>query len=391
MTTAIVRRIAVLTLTLVSSATLSSVAPAVADPVGTGYSLVFSDEFNGTALDTSVWYYRTDVKANSAQRPENVSVSGGNLNIALKQENYAGKAFTGGGVISKRALRYGYYETRAKVNDGGGWHTAFWLQAGDGTTTYPAEQRTEVDVFEIDSLDPSVIRQNVITWHGSGVAADPFYSTDEYDIGMDLRQWHTYGADWSESGVKFYVDGVLKYTAAYTPDVWMHDYTNLWLTSIAAIDDTDASKLPSSVQFDYVRYWQKDSYIDNDGPAAYGYSENGTWNTSSLGGWTKDSTTRYAACGVAGQTATWQPNLRASGTYEVFFFNVVQSSSDPSTRLDVVRNGTTSTVTINGTAGTSSWVSLGRYELSDGTGSYARLTSSGAGCARADAVKFVRL
>jgi hypothetical protein len=40
------------------------------------YKLVWSDEFNGNALDNTKWVYRTDVKGESAQRPENISVTG---------------------------------------------------------------------------------------------------------------------------------------------------------------------------------------------------------------------------------------------------------------------------------------------------------------------------
>ncbi|MDQ1006333.1 beta-glucanase (GH16 family) [Streptomyces sp. V4I23] len=120
-------------------------AAQTAGPSGTGWTQVFADEFSGTEVDTGTWNFRTDVKAFSAQRPENVSVSGGLLNIALKKEGYAGKEYTGGGVVSRKKLRYGYYETRAKINNGAGWHSSFWLMAGDGTTTFPAEQRTEID------------------------------------------------------------------------------------------------------------------------------------------------------------------------------------------------------------------------------------------------------
>src|SRR5690349_18121013 len=88
---------------------MGAAAPAQAEPTGTGWTMVFSDDFDGTAVDTAKWNYRTDVKAYSAQRPENVTVSGGLMSINLKQEAYAGKSFTGGGLVSKQTMRYGYY------------------------------------------------------------------------------------------------------------------------------------------------------------------------------------------------------------------------------------------------------------------------------------------
>jgi beta-glucanase (GH16 family) len=363
-------------------------APA-AGPPGTGWTQAFGDEFEGTTVDTATWNFRTDVKANSAQRPRNVTQSGGALHVGLKQEDFAGKQFTGGGVISKKQLRYGYYETRARINDGAGWHTSFWLMAGDGSTTFPPEQRTEVDGFETDSVNPTKTSHNVHGWEGSGVHGPVVYGSGTYDTGLDLRQWHTYGIDWSESGVKFYVDGSLKYTAPYTPGQWMHDYTSVWLTSIATGSLPDTSKLPSAASFDYVRYWQRDYYVDNDGPAAYGYSTTGTWKTGELTGWTKDSPVSYAC--PAGAAATWRPRLRAAGTYEAFIRKSVSATGgDPAAKVTLNNAGAVSTRTLDERSGSPGWVSLGTQQYASGTGASVSLTASGTGCAHADAVKFVR-
>ncbi|WP_238015930.1 glycoside hydrolase family 16 protein [Dactylosporangium sp. AC04546] len=377
-------------LVVTSLAVVAPALPAAADPSGTGWTQVFSDDFSGSTLDTSRWNYRTDSKAYSTQRPENVSVSDGMLNIALKKETYGGKSYTGGGVISKQSLRYGYYETRAKLNDGAGWHSSFWIMSGDGSTTFPASQRTEIDGFEIDSISPTRIHHGVLTWKGSGVSAGKSYGTTYTSPTIDSRAWHVYGMDWQETSVRFYVDGTLMYTAPYVPTDWTHDYTNIWLTSIAYGTVPDDTKLPATVQFDYVRYWQRDYYVDNDGPAAYGYSETGTWLPSTLTGWTVASPTRYATCGSAGNTATWRPNLRAAGTYQVYYYRLAATNSDPQTSLTVTHATGTTTTVVNGTTSPSAWVSLGTYTFAQGTAGAVKLTSSGTGCARADAVKFVR-
>jgi beta-glucanase (GH16 family) len=361
-----------------------------ASPPSSAFTLVFDDEFNNSSVNTSVWNYRTDSKGYSVQQPANVTEGGGYLTINLKQQQVGSYDFTGGGVVSKQSFRYGYYETRAKINDGSGWHSSFWLQCGTGSTTFPACQRTEIDGFEIDSANPqNISHEGVITWKGSGVH-NSYSAGRSYNTGVDLRQWHTYGIDWEENSVTFYFDGTATYTAPYTPSTWTHDYTNIWLTSIAYGTTPDTTKLPSSVQFDYARYYQKDYYVDNDGPAAYGYSETGSWFNSTLTGWTVGSPTRYATCGSAGNTATWRPHIRAAGTYEVFVWKTVYSNTDSNARYDLAYNGGTATSYINGTTGSSGWVSLGTHPFAAGTAGYVKVTSSGSGCARADAVKFVR-
>jgi hypothetical protein len=85
--------------------------------------------------------------------------------------------------------------------------------------------------------------------------------------------------------------------------------------------------------------------------------------------------------------ATWRPNLRAAGNHQVFVYKMAYTNSDPNARYDIA--GTTAF--LNQTSGTSGWVSLGTFTLPTGTANAVKLTSSGTGCARADAVKFVRV
>jgi beta-glucanase (GH16 family) len=84
------------------------VAPAFAAPPE-GFQLAWADEFNGGALDTSKWNYRTDSKHWSTQLPANVRVDNGSAVLLLKKEKSGDKEYTGAGVISKRAFRFGYY------------------------------------------------------------------------------------------------------------------------------------------------------------------------------------------------------------------------------------------------------------------------------------------
>ncbi len=114
----------------------------------------------------------------------------------------------------------------------------------------------------------------MLTWKGNGVSAGKSYGTTTYTSStIDSRDWarvrHRLVRDQHE---KFYVDGVLKYTAPLPADgldARLHEHL---AHHIAYGERPDATKLPSSVQFDYVKYWQKDYYVDDDGPAAGGYS-----------------------------------------------------------------------------------------------------------------------
>jgi beta-glucanase (GH16 family) len=132
------------------------------------YVLQWSDNFAGGVLDVTKWNYRTDIKAKSAQLPANVSVdTGGHMNVALRQQHFAGQEFTGGGIVSKASFRYGYFQVKAKTTTNPGWHSAFWMFAGSGATTYASGAFTEIDDFEIDSGAPDVISMGMLDWlHG---------------------------------------------------------------------------------------------------------------------------------------------------------------------------------------------------------------------------------
>ena len=85
------------------------------------YKLVFSDEFDGTALNTQIW--NVEVNGNGGGNGElqyytasNVTVSNGALNITAKRENYQGKAFTSGRIntMGKAAFKHGKIEASIK-------------------------------------------------------------------------------------------------------------------------------------------------------------------------------------------------------------------------------------------------------------------------------------
>ena len=232
----------------------------------TGYQLVWSDEFDGAKLDTAKWDYRTDSKMWSTQKPENASVSNGTLKLHLKKEEAGKMHYTGAGVISKQAFKYGYYEARVKVPPGAGWHTSFWMMLNNGkggTGTFAACQ--ELDVIENDSVNTGKSGMNVHKWKGPHVSMGlKFIKTP--DLSADF---HVFGCEFTPATVKYFFDGKLVQTVdvakAKQKDGAIVDFEhgdqNIWLTSIAsnlggtkAVDD---SKLPAVAEFDYVSFYEK--------------------------------------------------------------------------------------------------------------------------------------
>ncbi len=236
------------------SAAVPTTRPFGDDPSLAGYTLKWSDEFDGNKLDTDRWIYRTDSKLWSTQKAENVSVSDGLLHLALKKEDANGKHYTGGGIISRESFKYGYFEARFKVPPGAGWHTSFWTMAHDGSgTTGTKTAAQEIDICEQDSVDPLSYSAGVIAWADKGKnfgrqrIKTPNVSTD----------FHIWGCEFTAERTRFFFDGKLTHE---TPNTFTQGDQQIWLTSIAAnMDKTkkvDDDKLPATAEFDYVRVFE---------------------------------------------------------------------------------------------------------------------------------------
>lgn len=223
-----------------------------------GYKLVWEDHFDVPVLDVERWRYRTDCKAESCQRPENVEVADGNLRILLKKEDYKNKPFTGGGIITKTPFSYGYYEVRAKMNDGYGWHEAFWAAGRSGfDDPAPFEDesgnRLEIDCFESPGNRPnSFFHFGAIFWaknnHGP-------LGGGGYDADVDLSaDYHIYGFEYTPDFINLYFDGKLLRTTDIRLAPQHKIY--LWLTCIATQPDATDNGV---MYVDYIRAYETTS------------------------------------------------------------------------------------------------------------------------------------
>ncbi|MCC7233753.1 MAG: glycoside hydrolase family 16 protein [Bryobacterales bacterium] len=229
-----------------------------------GFTLRWSDEFDGASLDTAKWMYRTDVKVESSQRAENVSVSGGQLIILLKKEQHRGKEFTGGGIISRQRFRHGYYEARVKMHGGAGWHQSVWaMYASDGSTTYPEQMRTEIDGMEFDSDIVWKGHMGLIRWEGPGKSSSRSCTPGVYRgaLGFDASAgFHDYGFEWTPKEVKFYLDGDLRCVLPHPSESGDEGAINFWLTAIAhekLSGRVDQARLPGRMIVERAAFYTK--------------------------------------------------------------------------------------------------------------------------------------
>lgn len=190
------------------------------------YKLVWSDEFNGTKLDTGIWTYEIgngdwgwgngEVQYYT-NREDNVKVSDGYLKIIAKKENYDGQKYTSGRIITKnkKTALYGKIEARLKVENGnqsGVW-PAFWMM-GNNIDSVGWPRCGEIDIMEHANSYNHV--GGCLHWgingstkhgsYGSGNANKNFVFTDNVNNG--INGWHTYGLIWDKNHMEWQVDGI---------------------------------------------------------------------------------------------------------------------------------------------------------------------------------------
>ena len=117
------------------------------------YQLVWSEEFNGSALDESVWNYNiggngwgNNEKQYYTSRSENIRVQNGMLEIEARKESYENNNYTSARIHSKgkKEFTYGKVEARIKFPGGQGTWPAFWMLGSKGN--WP--NCGEIDIIE---------------------------------------------------------------------------------------------------------------------------------------------------------------------------------------------------------------------------------------------------
>lgn len=201
-------------------------------PAAATYSLVWSDEFDGTSLNYSNW--TTDIGNgcpdlcgwgnNELQyyRAQNVTVADGYLTLTSREEHYGGNSFTSGKVHTrnKHSFLYGRFEMRAKLPTGGGTWPAFWMMPQDDVYGGWAASG-EIDIMESANGTTSIGG----ALHYGGSYPENTSTSSSYSQGGSsfADDFHIYAVEWEPDVIRWYVDGNLFSTR----------YSNQWYSSAA--------------------------------------------------------------------------------------------------------------------------------------------------------------
>jgi beta-glucanase (GH16 family) len=210
----------------------------VAQATVPGWRLVWRDEFEGAAIDTTKWGFDLGAGFSTdggktvlvgwgnnelqcyTRDSANVRVRSGVLQIRALRESRDGCAYTSARLKTRRAdgsalfaQRYGRFEFRARLPLGQGMWPALWMLPQDEAYgTWAASG--EIDVMEARGQTPSTV---LGTLHYGAQWPKNTFTSQDYILprGGTIADWHTYAVEWEPGRMRWYVDGVLTQTQRF--------------------------------------------------------------------------------------------------------------------------------------------------------------------------------
>ena len=244
------------------------------DPPKKEFSLVWSDEFDGTELDEDKWEYQLGDGStyglwlwgnNEEQyyKEENVLVENGVLKIVAKQEQVGNFDYTSARIrsLNKADFKYGRIETSIRMaNTAGLWH-AFWMLPSDPSESWPVSG--EIDIMEYVGNSPDQIYSTVHFADQQGNHNQLGQTTPIFQDNL----FHTFVIEWDENRIVWYRDGIETYSLLRSNEqinsTWPFDAKFHLLLNTAVGGnlggniDANAMLTPRLMEVQYVRVYQE--------------------------------------------------------------------------------------------------------------------------------------
>src|SRR5438552_6426960 len=241
-----------------------------------GWGLVWSDEFNGHALDTSKWEFEVNARGGGNNELQyyvtnNVHVRDGFLSIEAHREHYQGTEGTRDYTSSRIRTRFkgdwmhGRFDIRAKLPKGKGIWPAIWMMPtdecyGDGPKS------GEIDIMELLGHEPD---KEYGTLHYGDPAKGHASKGASYTLtqGTFSDDFHVFRLDWELGTMRWYVDDHLYQTqtnwhtrtkAFPAPfDQRFHLILNLAVGGNWPGNPDSTTVFPQTMAVDYVKVYRK--------------------------------------------------------------------------------------------------------------------------------------
>ena len=202
-------------------------------PPAVEWRIVFEDNFEGSALDTSKWNIQTGDGCpelcgwgnNELQiyGADNISFADGLLNITGRRENDGSYTSARINTRGKFDFRYGRVEVRARIPSGLGIWPAIWMLHSNEGIYGPWPWGGEIDIMEAFNYGVGGNATTSTATH-YGLPIPPYHGTSsrtDLAASADVN-FHVYALEWERDQLRFYIDGT--HFQTQTSDNWYTYY-----------------------------------------------------------------------------------------------------------------------------------------------------------------------
>jgi beta-glucanase (GH16 family) len=258
-----------------------------APPPDQGYTLVWSDEFDGTVPNPENWGFQDTGCLGAGMGGEyysqnNATIVNGALVLEARLETTAGPWQKCSHPITsarmdtqgKKSFTYGYFEVKLKAPHGNGLWPAFWT-LGESIKTIAWPTCGELELYEQRTGTWPVagtVGDNVFigTCHFMGAAGVSYNSKQYVSTDCLCNDYHLYAVLWDSTFMEYYFDDQVYWPRTQTPDILQsYNYAafhnpHFLIANLAvggsyvfSVTSIDNSIFPQRMYIDYVRVYQK--------------------------------------------------------------------------------------------------------------------------------------
>jgi Glycosyl hydrolases family 16 len=233
-------------------------------------TLLWSDEFNGSTINSSNWTYDlgnsgfgNNELQNYTNRSVNARAENGTLIIEARRENLGGSAYTSARLKTEGRRTFGvntWVEARIQIPQGQGIWPAFWM-LGSSISSIGWPSCGEIDIMEIRGQNPF---QNLGTMHWANTDGSHASFGGSFNSSVSLAAgFHTFAISRTPTAIRWYVDGTQYHEANIAGGInsTSEFQSQFFIILNVAVggnfvgSPNSGTPFPQQMRVDYVRVW----------------------------------------------------------------------------------------------------------------------------------------
>jgi len=256
-------------------------------PTPEGYTLVWSDEFDGQTINPLIWTFETgdgtayglppgwgnnekQIYTNDASNASITTHEGNNV-LAITALDGGGGQYSSAKLTTNglKSMRFGRVDVRAKVPTGQGIWPAIWM-LGDNRGIVDWPGCGEIDIAEILGKESNKLYTTLHYVNGDQKKGE-LQGMKQRPSGLYSDAFHTYSIDWTPEKITFLLDGNAIHAETIQSDMkeFLRSFYLILNVAVGGFwpGNPDATtQFPSTMYVDFVRVYSKNGLVIPEAP-----------------------------------------------------------------------------------------------------------------------------